>query len=570
MLLDDGSCVQYLSKSSCLSRKSYFDVSQSYCQWIATTDHVIPSMNQNPACNYQDPTISFETMFYIAVFVSIITSIFLRPIDKIFELLSAPLADTVKVKTIDTTMKKIGLRLSATARRVSVSVSNTASSLARQLGRKKAENFIAGTSAMIIPSSTKSAHEIAQASISLVISNVEKKVQFQQQNKNIQLAKSKRADAQSNKNHVNEDSNSDDNDDVDDEASHGSVDLRRKQSSNKMKRKDDDTNVIARNCIPINKIETEELFLMLTEDITCQRELLRPSEIESYDNQWGIDPTGEFVKGEHSVRRCFKTGGGAEENIKKEINLVKKVVNRKVEKLNLASDQHIEVEMLHLFVMDLLGRETPAARIFESKAREDFISTQVITMRTRVLCYVFLVAINFFFIFYSVLRGYQKGLDWQNAYLIACISQILVEIFLFETMETLWIQFFVPSLVSSEVQRVNSILSDTIMNLCCAHDDDRNLVLDATEYLFISTNLAKSYPDLMESVLILSYHTHLPGEISKKWLSGVSSRIYRHNQAHQSLLLFTTLFLLQSVATLPFLFHQMFIRFTQPFFLFGY
>ena len=299
MLLDDGSCSQYLSKSSCLSRKSYFDVSRSYCQWIATTDHVIPSMNQNPACNYLDPTISFKSMFYIAVFVSIITSIFLRPIDKIFELLSAPLADTVKVKTMDTTLKKMGRRLSATARRVSVSVSNTASSLARQLGRKKADNFIAGTSTMIIPSSTKSAHEIAQASISLVISNVDKKLQFHQQNKNIQLTKSKRTDAQTNEDDVNEDSNSDDNnnDDVDDEPSHKSVDSRGRQSSNKMERQDVDTaHVIARNCIPINKIETEELFLRLTEDITCQRELLRPSEIESYDNQWGIDPTGEFVK----------------------------------------------------------------------------------------------------------------------------------------------------------------------------------------------------------------------------------------------------------------------------------
>ena len=105
------------------------------------------------------------------------------------------------------------------------------------------------------------------------------------------------------------------------------------------------------------------------------------------------------MKGEKSIKFCIKSQGGAEENIKREINFVKKIVTQKVEKLNLVSDQHIGVEMLHMFVLDLLGRETPAARIFESKAREDFVHTQVITIKTRVYCYVFLVLINLFFIF---------------------------------------------------------------------------------------------------------------------------------------------------------------------------
>ena len=137
-------------------------------------------------------------------------------------------------------------------------------------------------------------------------------------------------------------------------------------------------------------------------------------------------------------------------------------------------------------------------------------------------------------------------------------------------MECVWCQFFIPNLVASEVSRVNIVLSDAIVNLCSKDvKQDDNVILDATEYLFVSTNLAKNYSNTMESMLILSYHTYLPGEIAKKWQHGVSARIHRHNQVHQSLLMVTMFLLLQSMATMPFIFHQMFIRFTQPFFLFG-
>ena len=495
-------------------------------------------------------------MFYIAIVVSIITSLFLRPIDKVFEILSAPLADSDKVKHVDTTLKKIERKISSAVRKASVRIS----SIIKKWREKRSEVLVAGSTTMIIPDSIKSAHEIAKASIALVAINADKKLESHLLNKQLLIANSKSISAP----HIDEDSRSENSRNSNNSINEGKI-------PSVVTDDDMKTSIFFRSNKSITKLDTDNLFIKLNEDINYQRKLLKSSEVDQFDNQWSIDPTGEFVQGEKSLISCFKSRIGAEENIKKEIDYVKRVVEKKSEKLNLALDNHIGVEMLHLFILDLLGRETPAARIFESKAKEDFINTTVVTMRTRVLCYIFLVVINLFFAFYSILKGYQKGLDWQNSYLIACISQILVEIILFETMESIWIQFFVPNLISSEVQRVNQILSDTIVELCSVETKkEDNLVLDATEYLFVSTNLAKLYPDLMESVLILSYHTYLPGELSKKWQSGVSARIYRHNQAHQSMLLLTTIFILQSFATLPFIFHQMFIRFSQPFILFGY
>jgi hypothetical protein len=39
-------------------------------------------------------------------------------------------------------------------------------------------------------------------------------------------------------------------------------------------------------------MKTDELFASLMKDIYYQRKHLKPSEVDLFDNQWGIDPTG--------------------------------------------------------------------------------------------------------------------------------------------------------------------------------------------------------------------------------------------------------------------------------------
>jgi hypothetical protein len=61
-------------------------------------------------------------------------------------------------------------------------------------------------------------------------------------------------------------------------------------------------------------------------------------------------------------------------------------------------------------------------------------------------------------------------------------------------------------------------------------EEDSRYFLNAPEYLFVSTNIAKAYPELMESMIVLSYHNHLPGELAKKWRIGSNLRIHRQQQ----------------------------------------
>lgn len=79
----------------------------------------------------------------------------------------------------------------------------------------------------------------------------------------------------------------------------------------------------------------------------------------SFINFHSVDPTGEFSK--HGFRN-------AEDSLRKEMKLVLKETKQKLEKLLVASDSQIGLELLHMFVLDILGRDTPAAKIFMSKS----------------------------------------------------------------------------------------------------------------------------------------------------------------------------------------------------------
>ena len=94
-------------------------------------------------------------------------------------------------------------------------------------------------------------------------------------------------------------------------------------------------------------------------------------------------PAGEFSRRE--VRSLLSLGVKLDtgDRIASEITFVQKESKQKIEKLRFATDSHIGLEILHLFILDMLGRDTAVARIFQSKASEDFEHSQVVSRRSK-------------------------------------------------------------------------------------------------------------------------------------------------------------------------------------------
>jgi hypothetical protein len=592
---DDGTCKTLLTEDSCLARKSVIEAHSTYCQW---SENALREME----CSYQDPVFSYLTIAYVSVLISVITAFVTSPIDMCFQYLTAPTADSIKLSAADTFTNRLVER----AKRASISTMNMMSnSVSRMTDIKKRLGQV-NFETREVPESTRLAHGLAMAVVPFLISKSQsmllKRVASTQSSKE----KHKEARDKLTKEH------GDDSDDSEDEKESGyesssdgdesesgsdhdhgsrSDDKPQRLSQRSSQRSDDKMPAPAlahtsrgysffRRVLFRENPVVQKKFDELSLEIDLQRKVLRGTDAEDFDNSWGIDPTGEFVKRD----RLSVTGYhhyNAAETIKEEIREVDKESTRIFEYLRYATDQHIGLEILHLFVLDILGRKTAAARIFEAKSREDFFTVRVVSRRSQMLAWCGFIFLNLFFVYFTVLKSYEKGVGWQRAFVAGCVIQILVEVFFNETIECLWVNFLVPRLVSEEVHKVATILHTAISQLCVSDanadpsQQNHHHVLDAPSYLFVSTSVARKFPSMLESMVVRAYQSHMPGMLANKWHFGPVSRIDRSRGdgflgfLRTISLTATILTGLQVAAASPFIFQRVIIRIAQPWLLTG-
>ena len=62
----------------------------------------------------------------------------------------------------------------------------------------------------------------------------------------------------------------------------------------------------------------------------------------------------------------------------------------------------------------------------------------------------------------------------------------------------MWINCVVPLLIYSEIRVVTEDMDRIVANLCSNQHGAKHIFMSAAEYLFVSTNLAKRFPTLLE------------------------------------------------------------------------
>ena len=66
-----------------------------------------------------------------------------------------------------------------------------------------------------------------------------------------------------------------------------------------------------------------------------------------------------------------------------------------------------------------------------------------------------------------------------------------------------------PLLAYTEIHAVEEDMQRVVGELVSSSIDSARILLDAPEYLFVSTNLAKKFPDLMEVTILICYERSL-------------------------------------------------------------
>jgi hypothetical protein len=466
---DDGTCRQLTTQRDCESTRSAFG-SSSRCAW---TSH--EGVFQCEYVTQKGESLSVETVVIISAIVAAFTAPINLVVDFLFiEILSAPSPDAAKLDKEESSVIKTVRRVST----VGAAVGNKVLKSQSHLQRKKTQLFQSVQTLRQIPVTASSAHQMALENAHSVLD-----VAHNENESYVNQRKSIREK---------------------------SIDVNAKPKAKNSSK--------SRVRIAAEDLTVDELFEEFRIDLLQQRALLASRVQPSFDEKWGLDSRGSFESrtqqswfGLRSSRRV-----SSETLIREEMKSVRNETLSKYEKLRLATNVQIGLELLHLFILDLLGRTTPVAQIFLRKTEQDFRHSMVITRSWKLVAWMIVILLNLFFIYFSLLRGLQRGVAWQHSYMMACVFQFLIEILFYETSECAIVQFVIPDLARHEVTSANYVIMQAIQQICGSHTRGKD-ALDAPRYLFVSTNLAQKFPGLLESVIIQSYHSHSPGPFSNVW-----------------------------------------------------
>ena len=206
------------------------------------------------------------------------------------------------------------------------------------------------------------------------------------------------------------------------------------------------------------------------------------------------------------------------------IDETKLLSKEKLANLKTAPDTQIAVEIIRLFVMDLLGRNSVASSQFLSKVESEFDVPFEVTQDAKYMTIGSLFVVNIICIAITLWQASTREYLWQAVYLGACCLHGLLMIGVFETTAVLLTYVAIPLTVADEIQHVFDIIHDLSLKISSLKLFERNeevhrvpVLVDVPTYLFVSHKVAKQYSRLIESMVVLSYESFLPGKMSKKW-----------------------------------------------------
>ncbi len=110
--------------------------------------------------------------------------------------------------------------------------------------------------------------------------------------------------------------------------------------------------------------------------------------------------------------------------------------------------------------------------------------------------------------------GVGRDGKYHKAFVIAAVIQIIIECILVETAEWFWVYFVTPWQIEADMHKTVASLKECIDNTFLVLENEQ---FNTSEYLFVSTKVAKRVPHLMESTIVLSYQTQYLRNLNHAW-----------------------------------------------------
>jgi hypothetical protein len=262
---------------------------------------------------------------------------------------------------------------------------------------------------------------------------------------------------------------------------------------------------------------------------------------------WGLDADGTFrteaadatsLWGKLKERLFKKDDVNVRETVLMDIRRIHESVQAESKALRAADASRHEIgkKLLFLFQCDLLPGIS--GKILELKGSRDSTKVKHVPNYAKIAGYTVLFLMNTGMMFYILLFALTQTGPRQNAWFQSFALWLVVEILLVSTGIVFVTHILIPSLVMKDITQIKRRLMDNIRDfndkvaadkangkaILDTAEDSQKVSFNAANFLFVSTRLARQFPDLKESKIIAQFSTPWPRQsylrvqnVSKKY-----------------------------------------------------
>merc|ERR1711871_109740 len=126
-----------------------------------------------------------------------------------------------------------------------------------------------------------------------------------------------------------------------------------------------------------------------------------------------------------------------------------------------ATNSEVGVEIVRQFVLDILGRTTPQAKIFANKTSTDMARKRMVSMEVKYITIVFVVLLNIYFLLSCIAYASMKKESWQYNWLLLVVAGIFLDFVFVATLEASLIGFYIPNLIRKHILGVEAKLANS-------------------------------------------------------------------------------------------------------------
>ena len=238
-----------------------------------------------------------------------------------------------------------------------------------------------------------------------------------------------------------------------------------------------------------------------------------------FDDLWGIhSESGHFRSDPEQLSLMEKLQGKKNDVhslVLADLSEVRKAATREIEYMSASNVTKAEKgkRLIRLFQQDMMPGLS--GKVLETTGSQDkSVKPTPRPVWQHAVGWAIIVGMDTVMLFYIFLFSIQQSNEQQDAWLKSFLVFIFMDIVFVATLIVYVKKIWIPSFAMKDLYKIRDRMMETIRSGLNKRNGDgseeEDEVFDATEYLYVATRVAKKFPKLKESKIILNFKTPWP------------------------------------------------------------